>query len=309
MIACQNAWVSRAGCRVGLMARFPMGSGAPPPGKVLAVWTRRNRVMEASGRRHGGSPRVQWSACRRRPSGRAAWVGAVALAAWMSACGDSGGGVPLCGDGYCDPAETVASCPTDCAQGCPATDFDCGDQECVSPADVCDGTPDCANAADEDPMLCAGCEASQFDCGDGVCLEAAQTCDGTPQCANGADEDLALCGAGCSLGDWQCQDGGCVADTFVCDGEQDCLDGSDEDSTLCATCVERQSYPCESGDAVISLGALCDGVADCDDQSDEVYCAPCPAGETACPSGFCILESWQCDGFNDCGDCADESGC
>ncbi|XP_055335566.1 basement membrane-specific heparan sulfate proteoglycan core protein-like [Paramacrobiotus metropolitanus] len=68
-----------------------------------------------------------------------------------------------------------------------------------------------------------------------------------------------------------------------------------------ATCMNGQC---------ISRSGLCNGIQDCDDNSDEKNCAGrCEPTEFRCNNGKCVQKIWLCDGENDCGDGSDEQSC
>merc|ERR1711862_191642 len=78
-------------------------------------------------------------------------------------------------------------------------------------------------------------------------------------------------------------------------------------------------FTCDNGNS-IPASWECDGMDDCDDNSDEAAC-PGSSGSGShggsgggsdgfiCDNGKDIPASWECDGMDDCGDNSDEAAC
>ncbi|AII15901.1 hypothetical protein PmNV_113 [Penaeus monodon nudivirus] len=56
----------------------------------------------------------------------------------------------------------------------------------------------------------------------------------------------------------------------------------------------------------IKLINKCDGILNCDDHSDEIFCSHCSTG-FLCSDHHCIRDTYVCDGINDCAN--DEVSC
>ena len=175
--------------------------------------------------------------------------------------------------------------------------FECkwdGRSVCLSNEDnQCDGEIDCDDASDE--SHCDFCDHPEilhckYD-GNTVCLNRTiHECNGKGVCDDGSDELTSVCG--------ECRD-----------PEKDCLDSERE-------CLDSDKFGCEwYGQSVCVDKTIhwCDGIADCDDGSDEAQCGACldSDGEFECKwygTSVCLRKSkYQCDGrIDDCDDGVDE---
>lgn len=95
----------------------------------------------------------------------------------------------------------------------------------------------------------------------------------------------------------------CISSTGQCDGHADCPGAEDE-----RNCGERHCatnhFRCTDG-RCIHTDWVCNGIADCDDASDEPpNCAKhrCPERPTFCRFGHCALDKFECDRWMGCED-------
>jgi hypothetical protein len=74
---------------------------------------------------------------------------------------------------------------------------------------------------------------------------------------------------------------------------------------------EAGQFACADGEQCINGAWSCDGIADCNDGSDEsvALCGAAECGEFqfSCADGQCIAIGFVCYQFPDCGDQSDES--
>ncbi|KRT86403.1 lipoprotein receptor [Oryctes borbonicus] len=160
-----------------------------------------------------------------------------------------------------------------------------------------------------------------YTCKNGELISALFICDGEINCKDKSDETHELCsGIVCPFSVFRCTYGACIYRYKLCDGKQDCIDGSDEDYPFCSqyrkniSAIFRRKrqncdFKCGSGDCV-SMEQICDGVADCQDGSDETKAQcdnlRCPPFLFRCTYGACIYRYKLCDGKQDCIDGSDE---
>ncbi|CAL1528836.1 unnamed protein product [Lymnaea stagnalis] len=70
-------------------------------------------------------------------------------------------------------------------------------------------------------------------------------------------------------------------------------------------------FQCSDAQKCVPYSAVCNGVRDCNDGSDEtIHCNTCGPERTFCQGVMkCVPLSAICNGVNDCGDNSDERNC
>ena len=108
----------------------------------------------------------------------------------------------------------------------------------------------------------------------------------------------------CHVDFYQCQDRSCILSIYVCDGHQDC--DSDEQQTECNQTVTLPKVNCPNGDFwleknhSISAHSVCDGISQCSDGEDDVFCPYFKTVQTSNPlHTHCILQGRQTDSYTD----------
>jgi len=217
-------------------------------------------------------------------------------------------GLPVCGDGTCDPGENQCSCSEDCGTP-PATESSCTDgkdNDCDTYTDCydldCDGHQDCPS----EETICTDGVDNDFD-GDIDCADTDCYTDPECMCGNGicdSGENCSNCSADCisrttppkfayCCGDGVCEGAedstNCAVDCDVpaiC-GDGNCDPGEDEDSCPddCGTLPGPESN-CED-----NIDNDDDGDTDCDDAD----CVGNPACSSSCSAkGVSCVANAEC---------------
>ncbi|XP_047349619.1 very low-density lipoprotein receptor-like isoform X1 [Vespa velutina] len=202
----------------------------------------------------------------------------------------------------------------DSKPACPLRQFRCTNGRCIPMTWVCDGTDDCTDNSDENPVVCKGtlqCGENDFKCASGRCIPGVWHCDGEKDCDDDSDEDPNICRAQICNKKFQCGSGECIPNSWLCDHQNDCQDGSDEKNCNRTKNCTAEQFTCRSGyGECIALTWMCDDNPDCSDGSDEAECNDtCRSDEFTCANKHCIQEHWVCDHDDDCGDGSDEKNC
>lgn len=108
----------------------------------------------------------------------------------------------------------------------------------------------------------------------------------------------------------------CIPFWWRCDGHNDCGDNQDEPPECPPyRCSRPGLFQCSNGTVAyecVSPIQICNGVKNCPDGSDELFCNSytCMEGFFKCQTvSKCIPNSKRCNGQSDCEDHSDEKDC
>lgn len=223
------------------------------------------------------------------------------------------GGMCTCGDGFSKNALGTAciKSPTPSIDKdkveCQPDEFNCKSlDECVKRKFICDGSPDCSDASDEQPQPLGPCPVQCFfKCDGSRCLEKHQVCNFEADCIDESDESIAQCHNSTEseeyaisyddyCDEFPCDNGNCVLTEMRCDSVDNCGDGSDEKQCLSLEGTTERSFnpvvddqddpdpESEWDDRIVDLGEC---------KPPDYYCLK----NKKCISMFKI-----CDGISDC---------
>jgi len=212
---------------------------------------------------------------------------------------------------------------------CAADEFKCKSGKCISQKHVCDTElGDCGpdDNSDEQGELCKAkvCQKDEFKCNKtGICISKSHVCDGDFDCSHNGINDRSdeapfqNCSlTECKPNEFRCNNGGCILLSYYCDFDDDCGDLSDEPIGCYPKECKKDQFKCKTSNRCVSKSAMCNGISECNDNSDEdaKICNStkkehCSNDEFECSNKKCISLSLICNKKDDCGDNSDESKC
>jgi len=185
----------------------------------------------------------------------------------------------------------------------------------------CDSIWDTMDGRDEQNCFKWICPIHMYQCnGTGQCIDQSRLCDGEFDCSNGEDEFK--CPNKKTKPHWTIEDKcddisehfcitldylddpysnrPCINISEVGDGIINCIGGRDERNVFACSDHEMlgDRFVCDNKTQCISHRAVCNGVVDCVDKSDEYICnwnrnKSCVPGQFTCKDGSCVEERCQ----------------
>ncbi len=222
---------------------------------------------------------------------------------------------------------------------CPPGFWECkdGDVQCIKETNILDGGDDCTDGSDENPQYHPGRHCAE---GYYLCEEISRCMNKKVMCVGKILETgMYPCNNKTFCRDWECppenwpcaDDMQCIPVEHVCDGNEHatstfttvvgCDDFSDEHTRLCGCKsgwgedTAKDSWPCVDGYSCVGNSVVCDGIAHCNDGSDEswietCYNWNCTADKWKClDNRLCIPQREVCNGKIQCQDGSDEAQC